>query len=131
MEEQDTQQIPALEPMQEAMNKGKELEKKFGLPVHTMIFFGKNADGKYDENDLVVGYVKEPSFLVKARAMDKSLIGMAFTASIEILDSCLIKEESDPRILCETPGQDTYRLGAAEFCRCKILIAVDQAEKKS
>lgn len=116
---------------QEALLKGEELSKHFNVPVHTMIFFGKDEEGNYNQSDLVVGYIKEPSFLVKARAMDKSLVGMGFTASIEILDACLIKENSDPRILCELPGKDTYRLGAAEFCRNKILIAVDQAEKKS
>lgn len=119
------------DPMQAALDKGKELEKQAGVPVHTMVFFGKGADGKFDQNDLVVGYVKEPSFLTKARAMDKSLVGMGFSASVEILDSCLIKEHSDPRILCEIPGKDFYRMGAAEFCRKKIMIAIDQAEKKS
>ena len=114
-----------------ALHKGKELERQLGVPVHTMIFFGQDAEGNYCEDDLVVGYLKEPSFLVKARAMDKSLLGMGFSAAIEILDSCLVKEHSDPRILCELPGKDKYRLGAAEFCRNKILIARDQSKKKS
>ncbi|MEB0262300.1 hypothetical protein [Mucilaginibacter sp. 10I4] len=116
---------------QAAIDRGDELSKQFGVPVHTMIFYGQKSDGEYDENDLVVGFIKEPPFLVKARAMDKSLMGMGFTASIEILDSCLIKEQSDERILCESPGKDKYRLGAAEYCRNKILIARDQSEKKS
>jgi hypothetical protein len=125
------QKTEETDPIKEALEKGKELEKQAGVPVHTMVFFSKGADGKYDENDLVVGYVKEPSFLVKARALDKSLLGMAFSASIEILDTCLIKEHSDPRILCELPGKDLYRISAAEFCRKIILIAIDQSEKKS
>lgn len=123
--------VPEVDLMKEALDKGKELSKQFNVPVHTMVFYGKDAKGNYDPQELIVGYLREPSFLIKARAMDKSLLGMGFTAAIEILDSCLIKESSDPKILCELPGQDTYRLGAAEFCRNKILIALDQAEKKS
>lgn len=131
MGEAKMKQVPEVSPKDEAIAKGVELSKSLDIPIHTMVFFGQDKDGNYDENDLVVGYIREPSFLVKARAMDKSLLGMGFSAAIEILDACLVKEHSDPRILCELPGKDKYRLGAAEFCRNKILIARDQSEKKN
>jgi hypothetical protein len=114
-----------------ATKRAEQLSEKNGNLVHVMIFVGENEKGEKNEDDLIIGYLNEPPFLVKARAMDKSLVGMAFTASLEILDACLIKEESDPRLLNEKYGNGKYKLGAAEFCRTKILIATDQAEKKS
>lgn len=110
---------------EEAFKKAEELKTKLSVTVHPVIFVGA------DESDLIIGFIKEPSFLVKARAMDRSLLGQSFTASLEILESCLLVEESDPRILSETAGDGRYKLGAAEFCRNIIKISVDQAEKKS
>lgn len=110
---------------EEVKKKAEDLSEKFGVKVHAMTFRG------VDENDLVVGFVKEPPFLVKARAMDKTYGGMGFTAGIEIMEACLIKDETDPRILSILPVNDNFKMGAAKFCGDLVKLALDLTEKKN
>lgn len=110
---------------EEIKAKAEELSEKLGVKVHPMTFRG------VDDNDLVVGFVKEPPFLVKARAMDKTYGGMGFTAGVEIMEACLIKEETDPRIVSGLSRDDNYRMGAAKFCGDLIKYSVDLTEKKN
>lgn len=109
----------------EVKAKAEELSEKMGVKVLPMTFRGN------DENDLVVGFLKEPPFLVKARAMDKMYAGMSFTAGMDIMEACLIKEETDPRILSPLPINDTYKLGAIKFCGELVTYRVDITEKKN
>ncbi|EHQ30025.1 hypothetical protein [Mucilaginibacter paludis] len=110
---------------EEVIKKAEELTVKEGVKVYPITFIGK------DESDLVIGFIKEPSFLVKARAMDKVYTGMGFSANLEILSACLLTEHSDPRLLSETYPNDRYKLGAAKYCGDLLLMATDQTEKKS
>jgi len=110
---------------EEIVKKAEALTKKEGVKVYPIIFIDK------DETDLVFGFVKEPSFLVKARAMDKVYTGMGFSANLEILQSCILTEHSDPRLLSETYPNDRFKLGAAKYCGDLLLMAKDQTEKKS
>lgn len=110
---------------EEIKQKAADLTKELNVEVHPMTFIGDSPD------DLVVGFVKEPPFLTKARAMDKVYAGMGFTANIEIMDLCLLKEHSDKRIYTESAQNDRYRLGCAKFCGNLLLLSTDVTEKKN
>jgi hypothetical protein len=122
----EIKEISALELAKEqAILKAKTLSEKEGVLVHHILFLGEN------ETDFVVGFLKEPPFLVKARAMDRVYNGQGFTANLEILEICLLKDHSDARMLSESAGNGMYKLGAAKAAGDLLLIAKNQAEKKS
>jgi hypothetical protein len=73
--------------------------------------------------------VKEPSRAVKIAVMDKSLVGM-YSASEQMLEVILIKEESDPRISSERSEDDKYYLGAVMEAYNLVKVAINQADKK-
>jgi len=100
--------------------KAQQLSTRFGVKVHPFLL--KNGD------DQVIGYVKEPSRLSKYRYLDKAMTG-AMSAALELLEVCLIKEESDPRITSEAPENDIYNIGAATFCASLLNIATDSLKK--
>lgn len=110
---------------QEVADKAVELSKSLGCIVHPITFINGVED------DIVFGFIKEPSFLVKARAMDKVYNGMGFTANLEILEACILKEHTDPRMLSEVVPNDKFKLGAAKYAGELLLIATDQTEKKN
>ncbi len=109
----------------ESAAKAVELTKKLGVKVHFMSFI---TDPQ--ASDFVVGFVKEPSRLVKARAIDRVKQGNPSLAYQELLEIVLIKEESDPRITSEASENDKYNLGACEFCGGLLIIAVDTNDTK-
>jgi hypothetical protein len=106
-------------------DKEKELSAKHGCKVHAMKFKGDRSD-----EDWAIGFIKEPLRIVKARAMDKMLMGQGFSVGAEIVEACLLKEESDPRILSEAPENDKYALGAEKFATDLIALSLDQSKKK-
>lgn len=110
----------------EVKAKAEQLSAKLGIKVHP---FTAIIDSQ--ASDFVIGYVKEPGRLVKMRAMDKVNMGQASFAYQELLEACLIKEESDERITSERSENDKYNLGCAEFCGKMLIIATDLTEKKS
>ncbi len=109
----------------EVLAKAEELTTKLGIKVHPITFI---VDSQ--ASDFVIGYIKEPSRLVKMRAMDKVSLGQSSFAYLELLESCIIKDESDPRILSEKPENDTYNLGASKFCGNLLVIATDLSDIK-
>jgi hypothetical protein len=100
--------------------KAQELSKSLNVKVYPFVL--KNGDDK------VVGYVKEPSRLSKYRYLDKAMTG-AMSAAAELLEVCLIKEESDPRIMSEAPENDSFNIGAATFCASLLNVATDSLKK--
>jgi len=64
-----------------------------------------------DDQSLVVGFFKEPNRIQKMYAFDK-LVTMPSQAGAELLDACIIKEESDPLIWAEAQDTDDYYIGA-------------------
>ena len=101
----------------------EELSKKNqGVKVHPIVFKGN------DEED-VVGYIKEPPRFVKLRVMDKGLT-QPVTAASEVVDAYLIKEESDARIYSEDAANDKYYLGACLAAYNLVQMSVNQFKKK-
>jgi len=105
---------------EEAELKAAELSQKHGCKVTPLVFKISEESTEY-----VVGYIKEPSRIVKLRVMDKAVSG-AFTAAGELLDSVLIAEDSDPRIIAE----DVFYIGAAKAAFDTVQMAVNQFAKK-
>jgi len=79
------------------------LSKDLGREVHVCVF-------ETEEKEEIVGYLKEPDRLVKMRALDMSLQSWTSAANI-LLETSLIKEYSDSRILDENPDNDKIYFG--------------------
>lgn len=110
----------------EVKAKAAELSEKLKVVVHPLTMV---AD--LDKGDFVVGYIKEPNRVAKARSIDKVNMGQASFAYSDLLELCLIKEESDPRITSESPDCDKFNLGACKFCGDLLVYSIDLTEKKN
>ena len=99
-----------------------DLSRQFNCDVHPLVFSG-TAD------TMIVGYIKEPPRIVKMRALDKSLTSPS-TAGAEVLEACLIREASDPRILSEAPENDVYYIGACLEAVSFVRRSVNLFKKK-
>lgn len=106
-----------------AQARALELSAQINIKVHALVFMAP------DEEEPVVGFVKEPSRAVKMSVMDKSLVGM-YSASGEMLDVILLKEFSDSRIYSERAEDDKYYLGAVMAVYELIKVSVNVADKK-
>lgn len=104
--------------------KADELTAKHGVKVTPILFFNKI------ETDPVKGYLKEPSRLAKVRILDRSNQLGDFSAAAEMLDICLIKEDSDTRLYSESQEFDEIYLGALNECQKLIRISLNQIKKK-
>jgi hypothetical protein len=111
--------------IEEIEAKKMDLEKQHGVEVHPIVFLVEGAE----KEDQVVGFIKEPPFLVKLRVMDKALISPISSAA-ELLEISLIKEASDSRIYDESPKNDKIRLGAVMAAYGLIKYQVDVYKKK-
>ena len=82
------------------------------------------------DNERVVGYIKEPSYLQKIMAMDKIATVAPFIAAEEMRDLLTLKEESDPRTYSTANDCDKYRLGMTSVCLGIIEVGVNAFKKK-
>jgi len=108
---------------EEAQIKADELSASMNVKVHPIVF-QEDADA-----DLIVGYIKEPSRMVKLAVLDKSVMG-GFSAAAEMLDSVLLKEHSDPRIYSERSEDDKIYLGAVMAAYDLVKFSVNTLKKK-
>jgi GH43 family beta-xylosidase len=106
-----------------AEKKAEELTAQFGVKVHPILF----KDPETDQD--ILGFIKEPSRMVKLAMLDKSMIG-SFSAASEVLESILIKEHSDPRIYSEKPEDDRFYLGAVMAAYDRVRFSVNILKKK-
>ena len=105
--------------MEEIQAKADELSKKLGVNVLPIVFVDE------DTNEQIVGYIKEPTRIVKLRAMDKAMTS-PMTASAELLESVLIRDQSDTRI----DTVDKYYMGATVEAFKTVEISVNSFKKK-
>lgn len=108
---------------QEINEKAKALSESRGKPVEAFTFYGE------DETDLVVGFIETPSRRIKLLVADK-MMSSPMTAGAELLDMCLIKEESDARIYTEKPENDQFYLGAIQEVLNTVRVSQNQLKKK-
>lgn len=89
--------------MKLAEDKAADLSKTLSVKVHPVVF--------YFNAEPVTGFLKEPARLTKYRYLDKAMNG-PITSGIELLEACLIKDQSDPRLTSESPEYDGLNLAA-------------------
>lgn len=82
-----------------------------------------------EDSEEIVGFIKEPSRMVKLRMLDKSMTG-SMTASAEVFESILLKEDSDSRFSSEKSCDDKYYLGGVIEAFKTIEISVNTFKKK-
>lgn len=106
----------------EILLKAGELSQRENCKVHPLVFV--------DEDDQqVIGFIKEPPRHVKLRVMDKGLTSPA-TAASEVVEAYLLKDDSDARLWEEKPENDKYYLGATMEAYNLISMAINQFKKK-
>ena len=100
------QESPNLEEMQEMVDKkANELTTKMGVNVMPLLF---------NHNDeWIVGYIKRPNRTVTGVVIDKMEKYGKYEAGNLLLQACLLKEESDNRIIDPSPSYDAINIGAA------------------
>ena len=108
---------------EEAEIKAGELSVSMGVKVHAIVFQEKEGDPE------IVGFIKEPSRMVKLAVLDKSVMG-GFSAASEMLESVLIKEHSDSRIYSEKSEDDKIYLGAVMAAYDLVKFSVNTLKKK-
>ena len=106
----------------EIEDKRLELKTIHGVEVHA-IFFNTKEDGE------VVGYLKEPDRISKMRALDMFTMGQFALSASTLLETCLIKEESDTRILSELPEHDSIYLGFLMEAQALVKYYSSQTKK--
>lgn len=105
--------------------KAEALGKELNIKVFPILF--QESDDPTAEQ--IIGYIMEPSRMVKLRALDKSLMSQMSAAS-ELLDICILKEHSDPRIYSEKSEHDKFYIGACMSAMDTIRHSVNQVKKK-
>lgn len=106
-----------------AADKAKELSLKYGVKVSPIVF----KESKQSQ-EIIVGFIKEPPRFVKLRMMDKGMTS-PITAASEVMETCLIKEESDARIYSELPENDVFYMGATMVVYAMVEVAINQLKK--
>ena len=112
---------------EEIENKRHELETKLGCEVHAFVF----TDPK--TNEIYTGFLQEPDRITKMQCIDMALQSWTLGAK-QILDTCILKEESHPYTWEEFYGRDSKRdavyLGALQFSQTLIRRYTDTFKKK-
>jgi hypothetical protein len=106
---------------EELQAKAIELTTKYGCEVQPIEFI------KDDEQ--IIGFIKTPSRMLKVRVLDMAVQG-AIVAATTLLDSVLIKEESDARLSSEKSEDDDIYFGAALAAFSTIEILTNIFKKK-
>lgn len=100
------------------------IAKRIGISkVHVYV-------GIDDNNDRVVGFIKEPSRMQKLFAMDKIATVGPFMAGEELRDALTLKDDSDPRTYSDSADCDKYVLGMTGTCVTIIEVAQNSFKKK-
>lgn len=106
----------------EVEQKAAELTESLKCPVHPFVFL---LQGK----ERVAGYVREPDRMEKIQYLDRVNISPA-SAAMNLLEACLVKDASDPRITSEDREFDSLHLGAITFIQNLMVLNYDVYKKK-
>lgn len=120
--EQVNEKFQKLEAEVEA--KRLELQVKLKKQVYSYMI-------QVDDDDWAIAYIQEPHRLTKMRVLDMLAMqqGMSEAGQI-LLESSLIQEESDKRILNENPENDALFLTMITNCIELIKVYSDVLKKK-
>lgn len=106
--------------LQQIQDKAAELTKKMGVEVTPMVF-----EPTEDDAAQAVGYLKKPGYNERAHAFDALVKGDMMGGAEAVFFKCLIKEESDPRLI----NDDDYKFSAVSQC-IKFVKGFDNLLKK-
>ena len=115
------------ERMREIEKKAEELKVKHNAFKVYPIVFNDPSTHLIE----AVGYLKEPSLQAKLAVMDIAGQGQTFSSAAQILEVCLIREESDPRLISIEPQNHMYYLGAVNEASKLVKMFTNQFKKKS
>jgi hypothetical protein len=91
----------------------------------TPILFYQNGNA----SDPIIGYLKHPTRVAKVAIMDKSDQAGNFSAGAEMLNICLLKADSDPRLSSEAEQYDDVYMGAILAAQDLIKASINQIKK--
>lgn len=109
--------------LEEIEIKRKQLEESIKVKVHAEVF-------ETPEFGQIIGFIKEPDRVLKMQCIDMYMTGRFTAAADNLLQICLIKEESDSRILSDLPEHDPIYLGFAMKANDLVKYYVN-GQKKS
>lgn len=101
--------------------KATELTEREKVKITPLVFI--------QDDEQIVGYIREPNRLVKMRAVDKLAESLTLAGEM-ILLSCLIAGESDKRILSESEEHTNIYIGACLSVTALINVSANQYKKK-
>jgi hypothetical protein len=107
----------------DAEAKRKQLEEKFKGKIRMAIL----ATGL--ETEPCVVYFRAATTYTKMQCMDVAMQS-PMKASAMLFDATVIKESSDARVFDRDNDNDTYYLGAIDYCLEMIVVARDVLKKK-
>jgi hypothetical protein len=105
--------------MDKIEQQAQDLSVKLNCQVLPIVFHDEET------NQDIVGFIKEPSRVVKLRVMDKAMTSPV-TAAAELFESVFIAEASDARFLTE----DKFFLGGTMEAFKTVEMAVNTFKKK-
>lgn len=108
----------------DAKAKAEVLSKRENAKVTPILFY---MNGNF--SDPIIGFLKAPSRLAKVKIMDKSDQVGAYSAAAEALEFCLLKADSDMRLISEAPEYDDIYMGALIAAQGLINASINQIKK--
>jgi len=83
-----------------------------------------------EEGAQVIGYLQQPSYNVLMYVIDAYMDKQVSKAAETTLQDCLLREESDPRILSESRKDAKIKASFASACMKLVTPLVDEYKKK-
>jgi len=106
-------------------NKAKEISTTLkGVAVHPIVVIHPET------LERKVCYVREPSWIQKLDAMDKSMELGVYKSGFILFEQIVIKEHSDAVMFSDTAESDTYKLGAVTEVIGLVKMYQNQFKKK-
>lgn len=106
--------------IENANARADELGKKMNCKVHSLVFRIRK------DSDIIIGFFKDPPRSLKLQLMDNA-VSQTYTICSNILESFLIAEESDKRILDPAYENEPYYFGSVRAVEQCIATATNLA----
>lgn len=85
---------------------------------------------KRKDGERIIGYYRQPRREAKMAAFDKVSQGQTTSAGSLLFEACIIREESDPRMVSDDPQYDDIYIGASLAMFEELNVATSDLGKK-